>query len=118
MKKLVGMLVLSSLAAFAEQPKVTDCFKVNSLIRMDEDHYWANWTNSCPYTIESVYVMVGFVNKFKEMVGKGVWALHYIDPGVWRVTRLSTPPSVSDYVSVSIRKITTDSEEALHEALH
>ena len=115
MKNLLGVFLLAAMGASAESPKVPECFKVNSLIKMDEDHYWANWTNSCPYTIESVYVMVGFVDKAKKTVGNGVWGLHYIAPGTWRVTRLSTPASVSDYEWVSIRKITTDSEEALHQ---
>jgi hypothetical protein len=60
-----------------------------------------------------VYVLVRFVDRSKRLVGNGVWGLHYIAPGQGRVTRFSTPPVVSDYESVSIRKITADSEEAL-----
>src|SRR5262250_3074788 len=92
MKSLLGILLLVTEGiASAQQPKVADCFKIQSLIKMDEDHYWANWKNSCPYTIDSVYVMVGFMDKFKQLIGNGVMGLHYIAPGTWRVTRLSTP---------------------------
>jgi hypothetical protein len=113
MKCLIALLLAGS-AAMAEQPKITECFKVQSLIKMDEDHYWAKWANRCPYMIDSVYVMVGFVDKAKRLVGNGVWGLHYITPGEGRVTRFSTPREVSNYESVSVRKITTDSDEALH----
>ena len=94
--------------------KVSECFKVNSLIKMDEDHYWANWTNSCPYTIDSVYVMVKFVDKARKTLGNGVWSLHFITPGTHRVIRFTAPLTVPGFESINVHKITTDSDEALH----
>jgi hypothetical protein len=108
------MFLLYGCCAWAQQPSVSECFKVHSLIKMDGDHYWAKWANACPYTIDSVYVLVGFMDKARKIVGNGVWGLHYITPGQGRVTRFSTPPNVSNYEIVNVRKITTDSEEALH----
>lgn len=113
MRLLALFLAVSALLS-AEKPEVSECFKVNSLIRMDVEHYWANWTNACSYTIDAVYVIVGFEDHARNSVGKGVWGLHYVTPGDHRVVRFSTPASVSDYSYVRVRKITTNSEEALH----
>lgn len=95
-------------------PKVPECFKVHSLIRMDEDHYWANWTNACPYTIDSVYIMVKFAGPSREGLGDGVWALHFVTPGTHQVTRFTSPRNIPDFDSVYVSKITTDWVEALH----
>jgi hypothetical protein len=112
---LTGLLLLFATAATAPAgQKVSECFKVHSLIKMDNDHYWANWTNGCPYTIDSVYVMVKFVDRARTTLGKGVWSLHFIAPGASRVIRFTTPLSLPPYDSVNVLKITTDSEEALH----
>jgi hypothetical protein len=107
------LLIGTSVSATAGQ-KVSDCFKVHSLIKMDNDHYWANWTNSCPYTIDSVYVMVKFADKALNTIGNGVWSLHFIVPGSHRVIRFTAPPNVPVYDSIRVHKITTDSDEALH----
>lgn len=98
----------------AGSPDVADCFKVHSLIRMDEEHYWANWTNACPYTIDSVYVMVNFQGGSGQALGDGVWALHFVTPGTHQVTRFTSPRALTDFHSVHVAKITTDSVEALH----
>ncbi len=115
MKHLLTLFLLIGSAATATAgQKVSECFKVNSLIKMDDDHYWANWTNSCPYTIDSVYVMVKFADKARKILGNGVWSLHFITPGSHRVIRFTVPSSVPIFDSISVHKITTDSEEALH----
>lgn len=114
MKRLLLVLfLLTGGLACAQKPPVSTCFKVNALVKMDGDHYWADWTNSCPYTIDSVYVMVKFSNKSRQKVGDGVWALHFITPGARRVTRLNTPRDVSDYQFVHVKKVTPDFKEAL-----
>jgi hypothetical protein len=113
MKLLLVLLVLGIPALAAERPKVSDCFKVHSLTRMDDEHYWANWTNACPYTIDSVYVMIGFADKSRKVLGEGVWGLHFITQGMHRVIRFSTPSRVDGFEFVSVRKITTDAAEAL-----
>jgi hypothetical protein len=59
---LTSLLFLAASSAAAERPAVPQCFKVHALIKMDEGHYWANWTNACPYVIDSVYVMVKFAD--------------------------------------------------------
>lgn len=113
MKRLLVVLILGIPALAGEQPKVSECFKVHSLTRMDDEHYWANWTNACPYTIDSVYVMIGFADKFRKPLGAGVWGLHFITQGAHRVIRFSTPWLADGFEFVNVRKITTDAEEAL-----
>ena len=97
-----------------ETPKVPECFKIQSLTKADEAHYWAKWANTCPYTIDSVYVVVVFSDNVHHSLGTGVWGLHFVGPGLHRVTRFSTPAGVSDFEFVSVRRVTTDADEALH----
>ena len=115
--KFVFAFVVVGLSGFAgsSAPSVPQCFKVHSLIRMDEDHYWANWTNACPYTIDSVYVLVKFSGRSVSGPANGVWALHFVTPGTHQVTRFTAPVNVADFDSVHVAKITTDADEALHQ---
>jgi hypothetical protein len=112
-KRLLLVLVVCLPALAGDKPNVSDCFKVHSLTRMDDEHYWANWTNACPYTIDSVYVMIGFADKSRKLLGEGVWGLHFITQGMHRVIRFSTPSRVDGFEFVNVRKITTDAAEAL-----
>jgi hypothetical protein len=107
-------LILTAVAHAEHKPQVPECFKVNALIRMDDDHYWANWTNGCSYTIDSVYVTVEFEDGDRRTVGNGVWSMHFVTPGTHQVTRFSTPAGVSDFRTVKVRKVTTSLDEALH----
>jgi hypothetical protein len=114
MKALLTVVsLLSAGAAFAQTPKISDCFKVHALIRADEAHYWADWTNACPYTINSVYVLVAFADKSRLHIGDGVWPMYFVTPGAHRVTRFSVPAEVLDFASVHVRKITADAAEGL-----
>jgi hypothetical protein len=113
MKRALAVAVLATAAFAGDKPSVTQCFKVHSLIRADGEHYWADWTNSCPYTIDSVYVMIGFRDKSRKWLGDGVWGLHFITQGAHRVTRFSVPRGVDGFESLDIRKVTTDFTEAL-----
>jgi hypothetical protein len=108
MKSLCVFLAFATIGLAAERPKIADCFKVNWLLRADEEHYWANWTNKCSYTIDSVYVMVRFADQGNQSIGNGVWGLHFVTPGETRVTRFSTPARVPDFHSVHVRKITAN----------
>jgi hypothetical protein len=96
----------------AQHPGVSECFKVHELLRADEEHYWATWTNTCPYTIDSVYVTVRFADRSSRELADGVWSLHFIPPGTHRTMRLSAPGKVSDFASVHQKKITADLGEA------
>jgi hypothetical protein len=111
--RLTLLFLIGAAVAAAEPPKVSECFKVHALVKMDEEHYWADWTNACPYTIDSVYVMVGFADKSKGHLTDGVWAMYFVTPGTHRVTRFTAPLTVPEFASVNVRKITTDSVEAL-----
>jgi hypothetical protein len=111
MKYLVIGLTFASLA-LAQSPRVSECFKVHSMIRADESHYWATWTNACSYTIDSVYVMVQFADQTSRNLADGVWGLHFIAPGAHRTIRFSAPSQLADFTSVHQRKITSDMEEA------
>jgi hypothetical protein len=114
MKYLTPLLLVAIAGiATAQTPKVSECFKVNALIKTDEIHYWADWTNACPYTIDSVYVLVAFANKSNPSLGNGVWPMYFVTPGAHRVTRFAIPAAVRGFESVNVRKITTDSVEAL-----
>lgn len=110
---LTVVFLLGAGTAFAQKPKVSDCFKVHALLRADEVHYWADWTNSCPYTINSVYVLVTFADKSRNHIGDGVWPMYFVTPGTHRVTRFSVPAEVADFAWVNVRKITADAVEGL-----
>src|SRR5258706_10200227 len=113
MKRLLLLLVIASGIGLAADPKVSECFKVNALLKMDGDHYWADWKNACPYTIDSVYVAVEFADQFGQWVGSGLWALHLVMPGLARVIRLSAPATSAEFARIKVRQITTDLEQAL-----
>ncbi|MGH9558542.1 MAG: hypothetical protein ACRD30_04825 [Bryobacteraceae bacterium] len=117
MKSLLTAVLLCAAvfcgSAEAQSPPLARCFKVNRLLKMDGDHYWADWTNACPYIIDSVYVKVRFSDKARSQLGDGLWALHFISPGAHRVTRLTAPASVPHFEFVSVRRITTNLLEAL-----
>ena len=113
MKQVLVFLLLAGGVLAGDMPNVAQCFQVHSLTRTDGEHYWADWTNACPYTIDSVYVMIDFRDRFHKRLGDGVWGLHFITKGAHRVTRFSTPRGVGDFAFVGIRKVTTDSGEAL-----
>jgi len=113
MKLVLAFVLLGVVALAGNKPTVDQCFKVRSLTRTDAEHYWADWTNACPYTIDSVYVMIGFRDKFHRRLGDGVWGLHFITQGAHRVTRFSTPAGVGGFEFVDIRKVTADAIEAL-----
>lgn len=98
--------------AMAQHQNVAACFKVHSMIRADEEHYWATWTNACPYTIDSVYVLVNFADRSAKEVADGVWSLHFIAPGAHRTMRFSAPGKLADFASVRQKKITGDIYEA------
>ncbi|MGA3205123.1 MAG: hypothetical protein ABSF12_21720 [Bryobacteraceae bacterium] len=111
MKHLVLGLTFGALA-LAQHPNVSECFKVHNMIRADEAHYWTTWTNACPYTIDSVYVMVRFADRSAKEVADGVWSLHFIAPGAHRTMRFSAPGKLPDFASVRQQKITGDMGEA------
>ena len=90
---------------------VSECFKVRRLLKTDATHYWADWTNTCPYTIDAVYVTVGFLDRSHREMGNGVWPMYFVRPGQHRVTRFSSP--VADFETVRVHEITTDSALAL-----
>lgn len=113
MKQVLVLMLLGVGALAGDKPTVAQCFQVHSLTRTDGEHYWADWTNACPYTIDSVYVMIDFWDKFHKRLGDGVWGLHFITQGAHRVTRFSAPRGVDSFEFVGIRKVTTDSGEAL-----
>jgi hypothetical protein len=111
MKHLVLGLMFGALA-LAQRQNVSECFKVHNMIRADEEHYWTTWTNTCPYTIDSVYVMVRFADRSAKEVADGVWSLHFIAPGAHRTMRFSAPGKLADFASVRQQKITSDMGEA------
>jgi hypothetical protein len=115
MKHLVLLFLLLSSATLwaADKPGVSDCFKVHALVKTDADHYWADWTNSCPYTIDAVYVLVTFADKSRKLIGDGVWPMYFVTPGTHRVTRFSVPAIASSFEYVNLRRITLDAALAL-----
>ena len=114
MSRLWFALALSSGLCFAApKPSVAECFKVHRLLKTDTAHYWADWTNTCPYTIDSVYVMVRFFDRYRQDLGEGVWPMYFVLPGVHRVTRFSIPAAAEGFEFIRVRRITTDWEEAL-----
>lgn len=135
MKRPLAVLLVCGLALFAADKPATrgapskrtsgkkpalktdvgQCFKVHRLLRADEAHYWADWTNGCPFTIDAVYVLVGFADHSRKELGNGVWPMYFIQPGVHRVTRFSAPAEVVNFATVHVHRITTDSADALRD---
>jgi hypothetical protein len=115
MKHLV-LGLLCAVIALSQHPKVSDCFKVQELLRADEEHYWATWTNTCPYTVDSVYVTVRFADRSSKELADGVWSLHFIAPGAHRTMRFSAPGKIADFASVHQKNITADMNEAFGRA--
>ena len=111
MKHLVLGLTFAAIA-LAEHPNVSQCFKVHEMIRADAEHYWTTWTNACPYTIDAVYVLVGFTDHSSKEAADGVWSLHFIPPGAHRTMRFTAPGKLADFTSVWQRRITGDIYEA------
>ncbi len=85
---------------------------MHELLRADQEHYWATWTNSCPYTIDAVYVTVRFVDRSSRELADGVWSLHFVPAGAHRTMRFNAPGKLADFVSVHQKKITGDMSEA------
>src|SRR5580658_6548453 len=92
---------------------IPKCFKVRRLLKTDDAHYWADWTNTCPFTIDQVYVMVRFQDRSRKTIGNGVWPMYFILPGVHRVTRFSIPAGAVGFEFIRVRRITTNTLEAL-----
>lgn len=120
MKRLVTIFLLAvcfglfcGSAMAADKPGISECFTVHRLLKTDADHYWADWTNNCPYTIDAVYVMVAFADKAKKVMGDGVWPMYFVTPGTHRVTRFSVPAAVTNFEYVNVRRITMDAVLAL-----
>src|ERR1035438_2186764 len=97
----------------ANPAKIPTCFKVRRLLKTDEAHYWADWKNTCPFTIDQVYVMVSFQDRSRKTLGSGVWPMYFILPGAHRVTRFSVPVGVDGFRFVTVRRIIPDAAEAL-----
>lgn len=92
--------------------QVEQCFKIHWLLRADDAHYWADWVSECPYTIDAVYVMIGFHDHGKNHLGNGVWPMYFVLPGAHQVTRFSAPAEVSGFETVVVHRVTVDSAEA------
>jgi len=109
----LALALLCAGLASAAEPPVPECFKVHRLLKTDDAHYWADWTNTCPYTIDSVYVMVGFLDGTQRHLGDGVWPMYFVLPGEHRVTRFSIPVAAVGFEFIRVQRITTNWVEAL-----
>jgi hypothetical protein len=96
-----------------QEKAISTCFKVRRLLKTDDAHYWADWTNTCPFIIDQVYVMVRFLDGSRKSLGNGVWPMYFILPGVHRVTRFSIPAGAVGFESIRVRRITANTLEAL-----
>jgi hypothetical protein len=116
----IALFLCSGFACAADTPADTPadtaipkCFKVRRLLKTDDTHYWADWKNTCPFTIDQVYVMVRFQDRSRKTLDNGVWPMYFILPGVHRVTRFSIPAGAVGFEFIRVRRITTDFLEAL-----
>jgi hypothetical protein len=110
--KLLALGLAASALAMCQSAKVSDCFKVHQLLRADEAHYWATWTNACNTTLDAVYVTVGFTDSASREIASGVWSLHFVAPGAHRTMRFDAPGKIADFAAVRTRAITADLSEA------
>ena len=113
---LIALLLCSAVQAasptsVSNKAAASNCFRVNRLLKSDDVHYWAEWTNACPYTIDAVYVLVRFLDNGRNELANGVWPMYFVRPGVHNVNRFSAP--VGGFSTVALHRITTDFAEAL-----
>ena len=86
-----------------------DCFTIQDLRRADDEHYWSRWSASRCQD-RAVYVMVEFSHLGVSM-GHGVWVVY--NPAGEHVNRWTSRVSLPEGATVTVRKVTRDSEEAL-----
>jgi hypothetical protein len=110
---LVLIAAASFLAAAENKPPVHECFKVRSLERVDDLHYRQISENTCPYTLEVVYVLVKFMDKDGYRIGVDKYSAPWVNPGERLKTVLEVPLYVRGFKTVGVRKITSDVSEAL-----
>ena len=121
------LLLLTCLAATvsaAPRPRPEDCFKVRSMRKAtlvrdrvpgDEERYQVVASNTCNYTIDAIYVLVGFTDGNRRMLSGGLWTLYFMPSGKRWTKKFSIPTKAAGLEGVFLRKITTNAEEALHE---
>jgi hypothetical protein len=87
---------------------------VRDVIPGDEARYQVVAINTCKYTIDAIYVLVGFTDgNYRELSG-GLWTLYFMPPGKSWTKKFSIPVKAAGFERVVLRKITTNAEEALH----
>lgn len=100
-----------ALAARAED--VSQCFAVREMVKTEEIRYLVDAVSHCRKVYDAVYVLVSFFDDRGKHLDDGVWATYWCRPGRREVHEFAIPKYASGFVQVIIRKITTDSREAL-----
>lgn len=113
MKAILAIVILTGAisAAPANDPPVWECFKVQSLERVDNTHYRQVSQNTCPYEIKTVFVLVKFFDKDWNRIGVHYFGAGYVAPGERLQTIIEAPDYVRGFAHVGVRKITPDALE-------
>ena len=118
----IRFLLLPMLAQAALFARTEDCFQILSMRKAswtsdtvpgDENRYQVVARNTCPYTIDAVYVMVRFTDSASHELSNGLWVLYFMPPGRSWTKKFSVPLKAYGFERVVLRKITTNAEEAL-----
>ena len=80
----------------------------------DEARYQVVATNTCRYTIDAIYVLVGFADRNRRVLSGGLWTLYFMPSGKSWTKKFSIPTKAAGFERVFLRKVTTNADEALH----
>ena len=105
------LVIACSITARAEN--VAQCFAVREIVKTEEIRYMVDAVSRCSKVYDAVYVMVSFFDSHGKHLDDGVWATYWCRPGRREIHEFAIPGNALGFERVVIRKITTDSREAL-----
>ena len=109
---LLPLLVLGCMIT-AHAEDVAQCFAVHEMVKTEDIRYLVDAVSNCTKVYDAVYVLVSFLDGEGKHLDDGVWATYWCRPGRREVHEFAIPKYASGFVRVILRKITTDSREAL-----
>jgi len=110
---LPAVLFACCLVAPARAENVSQCFTVHEMVKTEEIRYLVDAVSRCSKVYDAVYVMVSFLDSAGRRLDDGVWATYWCRPGRREVHEFAIPSHALGFTRVVLRKITTDSHEAL-----
>ena len=109
--RLLPVFLVCAFAAKAEN--VAQCFTVHEMVKTEDIRYGVDAVSRCAQEYDAVYVMVSFLDGKGNHLDDGVWAIYWCRPGRHEVHEFAIPAKALGFTRVVLRKITTNSVEAL-----